>query len=636
MFGMLGGSNTLYGSAHDPEKERAAPPLPIPISFPDTVQTDRSDYTTWTKDNCPDLFEHYATIRRPNDITCAHWEALNIRFVAIANLETIFPDSSLLPDKSWHETPEPNSASPTGNQQNESRVLSNGRPYPTQKDYLVRSNELQYENRDAFQALTRRGAVPGARLAHFRKFWEGLDNMSSYWDTTADEYIPPRPSEDGDEDSNTTVNSADESAEDQEMEDIPSDPKAEDVPIDDKTKGLIREDSRTDLKRRRVAILQQGEENHDEKPNSPVPKSTSHPISNAISSSSSATAYTQPPKIPFPNHPHSLSKILAPPVPKGTYRGHRISNGAGMPELHRHDTVRSFVEPIAWSFGFTLAQSRKPTALAIGKLLIPLKLTSVAWRPPTSREQARAGWLVGPVLGISCRGETGFTEGDSEGVVDVLREVGTLLLLAQERGREGRVEVKPGERQWWTQVPRWGGGMGEDPDGSSSSSSGAGKVGKAPMSSSERMSNMLDELNPDKSSERRGRARGQSHPSRKKKPTAINTWKILKHGVGYWDPRVEYKRIGAEGEDFDEVFLISSLNHHISILRLTVHKAYLEYIQYGSFPSPSSQPEWCKPVVHRSPWYDLFDIKDRLEAMRGIWGVMAYLARPTRSTPAKV
>jgi hypothetical protein len=74
---------------------------------------------------------------------------------------------------------------------------------------------------------------------------------------------------------------------------------------------------------------------------------------------------------------------------------------------------------------------------------------------------------------------------------------------------------------------------------------------------------------------------------------------------------------------------VSSLNHHISILKLTVHKAYLKYLSSGALPPATLDSKWCSPMVQRSQWYDLFSTEERLEAMRGIWGVMGYLARGT-------
>lgn len=77
-----------------------------------------------------------------------------------------------------------------------------------------------------------------------------------------------------------------------------------------------------------------------------------------------------------------------------------------------------------------------------------------------------------------------------------------------------------------------------------------------------------------------------------------------------------------------QVFVVSSLNHHISLLKLHVHSAYLRYITDGEFPEiQPSDPDWCSPKLQRTRWFDLFNVDDRSEAMRGIWGVMSYLMR---------
>lgn len=79
-----------------------------------------------------------------------------------------------------------------------------------------------------------------------------------------------------------------------------------------------------------------------------------------------------------------------------------------------------------------------------------------------------------------------------------------------------------------------------------------------------------------------------------------------------------------------QVFLLSSLNHHLSILKLRVHAAYTEYLLSGTLPDPLPQdPGWCRPVLQRSKWWDLFEMEERIEAFRAVWGVMAYLTRET-------
>ena len=74
--------------------------------------------------------------------------------------------------------------------------------------------------------------------------------------------------------------------------------------------------------------------------------------------------------------------------------------------------------------------------------------------------------------------------------------------------------------------------------------------------------------------------------------------------------------------------MVSSLNTHISILKLRVHHSYIEYLTHGTLPEKApSHTNWCSPVLQRTRWFDLFDVEDRAEAMRGIWGVMAYSMR---------
>jgi hypothetical protein len=87
-----------------------------------------------------------------------------------------------------------------------------------------------------------------------------------------------------------------------------------------------------------------------------------------------------------------------------------------------------------------------------------------------------------------------------------------------------------------------------------------------------------------------------------------------------------------------KVFLVSSLNHHASILKLRVHAAYLEHLETGSCPSgPDSSADgtnaekcenWSSPILQRTRWYDLLLPEDRVEFLRGLWAVAAYLTRP--------
>ena len=74
--------------------------------------------------------------------------------------------------------------------------------------------------------------------------------------------------------------------------------------------------------------------------------------------------------------------------------------------------------------------------------------------------------------------------------------------------------------------------------------------------------------------------------------------------------------------------MVSSLNHHVSLLKLRVHPLYLQYLTEGELPENMPvDMDWCSPKLQRTRWFDLFNVDDRTEAMRGIWGVFSYLMR---------
>lgn len=111
--------------------------------------------------------------------------------------------------------------------------------------------------------------------------------------------------------------------------------------------------------------------------------------------------------------------------------------------------------------------------------------------------------------------------------MDLLREVAALLLLAQERAREGKSEKKPGEGKWYTNTPRWGGGPG-------------GEVGNATENSDE---------DPAKKDEKKSGTK-----TRNRRTSAAEAYKRLHPGMGTWDARVTYEAIGKdEGSEVDDV-----------------------------------------------------------------------------------
>jgi hypothetical protein len=166
-----------------------------------------------------------------------------------------------------------------------------------------------------------------------------------------------------------------------------------------------------------------------------------------------------------------------------------------------------------------------------------VRLTGSIFRTSADRERARKDLVEGPLMGLQCRPETRFRGseqpvGTGQGeALDLLREIGALLLLAQERARHGKSPTRPGEGKWYTCIPRWGGGPG-------------GEVANPAGNSDEMVAPPPDD----------GKKKAASTKNRGRRYSAAEAYKRLQPGLGTWDPRVTYLAVGKEeNSDFDNV-----------------------------------------------------------------------------------
>ncbi|KAF2445377.1 hypothetical protein P171DRAFT_484068 [Karstenula rhodostoma CBS 690.94] len=565
MFQFSGG---LLAGQHDNKKERSPPARPTPVTFPSLNPPEPSlpaPPQSWTGDSGSGVAAHFLGLKKPSDVSLDTLAILNVSFQPECDFETLLGSisndaQSYLPPRSWFEAPDQNIVKPT---ESATKILCNGRRVPDHNEFYMRAKEISFSNQDAFANLTRKpmGEKVPLRLAHFRKFWEGLDNMAYYWDNSLDEYLPPKLAESSN--NNKDLNSS------------------------------LSPDEEEPRKKAKT------------EPTMPSGTAASNTASKVI------PANAAPPKGPWEANAGTLPEKPV-DLSKGSYKGYRIGNGAEMPDPYRLETVRAFMEPITWAFGATLVPHRRPPVLLLEHVRFPVRVSTVAWRGPQDRIRARQGWMEGPLLGVQCRADTSFgSTGDlqADSVLDTVRELGGLLLLAQERAREGKTEKRGGEGKWWTMTHRWGGGPG----------GGVGEAKGASDAPAPEPAAKADQSMP-------GRSRDGSKIRRR--PTPADIWKTLKPGNPLWDPKVVYEAIGKDRKTaWDDVFLVSSLNHHISILKLRVHPDYLRFLAEGTLPQDPADPDWCSPKLQRTRWFDLFDIDDRAEAMRGIWGIVNYLMR---------
>lgn len=316
----------------------------------------------------------------------------------------------------------------------------------------------------------------------------------------------------------------------------------------------------------------------------------------------------------------------------------RTGNGAQLPPDYRQQLVTAFIKLVAYDFGCNVSFPRceprlhltPPTTSTTPPSYFNSSATFI-YRTPTDRSSARAGVVEGPVAAVSCRASTGFST-DAESHLDFAREVVAVLLTAQQRAREHKAEKRFGEAKWWTTTPRWGGGPG-GPIGRESD-----KVDELGGSSLEKEDVLLGNATSGErviaaaAAEARraiGGINGPSPSKRTKKSGSkggnlqiYDNYRKMLPPSSSWDRKARYCAIGkTDGQGSDDVFLVSALNHHVSIVRARVPDKLLDILDGGD------GIEWERVEMWRSKWYDLFLAKERIEAMHLVWGMMSYLMR---------
>ncbi|KAK2762682.1 hypothetical protein FQN54_000856 [Arachnomyces sp. PD_36] len=550
----------------DINKERHPPPPATPLDFPNCIPTGAN--ASSPSRSSTKLCRLLGFAKKAQDISPTCLEELNL---------TVTPDvpiSHIVPRNGEHKPRPPPPLEKTSDQDvpgvesmTVQSLMSNGNPFPAQEKYDLLKKEILVDNEDAFREVTRMAPLSGRpriRVAHTRKFWVGLERMSQYWDSSHDRYIEP-------------------TEKDIKKEGPESNGKME-VDGSNAAEGSTKDTSSIDSM------------DIDSKEND----SSTHKDKTA-------------------------GEAEAPSEPTTMYTGRRVSNGSQMPEDAREETVRGFLEMIAWSFGCQAHVPSLPPRLAMQNLLFPVRVSFALSRSPQDRQVARKGILEGPLFIGQCRNETVFhgeeqTSGhDQKEMCDLLREVGTMLLTAQERAREGTTEVKPGDGKWWTTKPRWGGLSDQGVTGE-----------KAPAVEDK----PPDQNEPNKRSryERSLLGSRRSGSGSSRKMSVSDKWKLVQPGPGLWDKKMRYMQIGkVKDSEFDDIFMISSINHHISILHLRVHPRYLQWLAGGDDSStqdtPSPSEPWQKLELRRTKWFDLLKAEDRLQALDGIWGLFEWMMR---------
>ncbi|KAK2612118.1 hypothetical protein QQS21_001848 [Conoideocrella luteorostrata] len=295
----------------------------------------------------------------------------------------------------------------------------------------------------------------------------------------------------------------------------------------------------------------------------------------------------------------------------------RTCSGASMPAEIRQDLLKAFIKLVAYDFGCNVSLARNEPRLQLNspagkhqrKSYTPSTCQFV-FQSPLTREDARAGVVHGPVATVSTRPTVDFTSPDAQTAqaLDLAREVIAALITAQHRNREGRQEVQSGYGQWWTTRHRWGGGVG-------------GPIGREVE---KRFATCEKEAFSNKKNDARD---GPASKKVRRTMPIYDNYRMVRPSPFSWDRKAKYEAIGrVKDASYDDIFVVSSIFHHVSILRVRVPTRLLEVLDGSSEPDPAKR-SWGKVESWRSPWYDFFHVDQRITAMQLLWAVMAYQMR---------
>ncbi|CAK7232444.1 hypothetical protein SCUCBS95973_008261 [Sporothrix curviconia] len=682
------GNMPLFSNVLPPATPPKDVPPPTPVNFPryfaeltgggtsGAPSAEASASTSGPGKNKPPLTALLQGIVRPTEVGLKHFEALGVRIQQDAEPTAVIPGyHSLVPDfATWNDI-----SYDDARELNEStrRPINNGNRSPGIQTYLDRRRELSIDNNAAYRSVRRMQPLhpgqPPVRLGNAYEFYRHLESFSAFWDDTSMAPPPAKdpaksskpPSEAGDAHG---VKEADGQGE-----------KSGDVDGGDGNESGC--DSVSSASSTAVTT------DSESKPSSPakdgassVPEFRFYRTSagnqmppefrlNIITAFLKLVAYDFGCNVSAPRMEPRLY------LNAGTISLEEVRPLDKLGQKEKESQEQTATPPTAASKSLKTSKTSKPppsSYFSSGCIFV--------FRSPTTREAARAGIVEGPLAAVSARHTTTFSSPedsptDKDSSLDLARELVAALLTAQHRARDGRAEKRIGKDEWWATKPRWGGGPGgpigrevdsapntdevlvttdtAEGSGSSGSSGSSGIAGVAGASSSSSSSGgSSGPPRPPRFSTRGGGPStgggggGRSNlmsalesaysitdvPVRggSKKPrkglAIYDNYRMVRPPSSSWDKKTRYMALGkAAGAEYDDIFVISALFHHMSIVRVRVPLRLLEALDGEE--ETGTGADWAGLDVVRSPWYDFFKVEDRLKAMQLSWAMMAYLMR---------
>ncbi|KAK3313908.1 hypothetical protein B0H66DRAFT_366973 [Apodospora peruviana] len=601
MFGNL--THLMHAAPGRTEAPADVPP-PTPVNFPRCFPQDRPHDPPAPGQPAKPLTSVLQGIIRPTEINISHLEALGTRVISDSAPAELIPDPSFIPDfDAWHAL-SPDDAH-AANESTRKR-LNTGNLSPGCQTYLERKRELEIPNNAAYRTVRRIPTPKGqtqARLGNSFEFFRHLELFSTYWDDTSK---PPRPKP-GPDGATAGQDSAD-------------------------SNGSDKSDFDASLFYRTGTGYQMPPEYRQ----------------NILTAFLKLVAYDYGCNVSAPRTEPRLYITSNSSPGTGPSRNSYFSSGCTF--IFRTPTTREAARAGIVEGPLAAVSARHTTSFPPPRPAPAIPTSPSATSSALASDSETTNKSV--VQTSSTNGST--SGGDRDSTLDLARELIAALITAQHRAREGRAEKRIGEGAWWATKPRWGGGPGGPIGREVEMQSGDAFVGdkdEPPLSSAESLAvvpptpsggggggEMSLPRRPGAAGSSQswasvpgnmGSAKGAKRLKKSGNLAIYDSYRMVRPPAAAWDKKTKYAAIGrTKGADYDDVFVISALFHHISVLRVRVPDRLLAVLDGGEDEAAANlSKSWAQLEVRRSPWYDLFKVDDRLAAMQLVWSMMAYLMR---------
>ncbi|KAH8153672.1 uncharacterized protein LAJ45_02485 [Morchella importuna] len=268
-----------------------------------------------------------------------------------------------------------------------------------------------------------------------------------------------------------------------------------------------------------------------------------------------------------------------------------------MPEKFREELVKNFIEPICWGYGVRVYAPRAPPIVCLQKSKFLVHLTNYIYLTPKLPAEARAGLVEGPVMGMQVRHETRFRSAAYEAARKKMKTTATV---------SRRIDILE-----------------------------VGQLGVDKMDIDDEKDKDKDDDDDEDDTMLADDVIGIAREVAATLSIAQDRRKGPRPGKeGKTEKKVRYRAIGKEEKYRDDIFIMTSLHHHVSISHVSVSQPYLRYLETGKMPDFKHEffqtkegKDWDRLKIQKTRFWDLLDPQERVEACYAFCGVQNWLSR---------